>query len=70
MEIHSNHPDDGNRDGVGGDSLPAVGEEFEILPLGHIDPARSASDEHASARFVQTKARIGPGLGRGDDRNQ
>jgi hypothetical protein len=64
------HADDGDRDGVRGDALPAIGEEFGVLTLGDVNPARTAADQHARVRLATPQSCVVPRLGSGHDGDQ
>jgi hypothetical protein len=69
-DLARDHPDDRDRNRIGRDPLPAVVEELEVLPLGDVDAASAAADEHAGARLVEAQAGVVPGLAGGDDGNE
>ena len=69
-DLARHHPDDRDGDRVGRDPLPAVGEELRVLPLGDVDAAGAAADEHAGVGLVQAQSGIGPRFPRGDHGDQ
>ena len=66
-DLARDHAHDRHGDRVRRHALPAVVEEFVVLPLGDVDAARAAADEDPRARFVEPQPGILPRLRRGDD---
>jgi hypothetical protein len=50
-DLARDHPDDGDGDGVGRDSLEPVAEVLGVLALGDIDAAGAAADDDAGPRL-------------------
>src|SRR5690606_6607837 len=69
-DLTRNHADDRHRDRVWRDAVPPAAEELFVLALGDVDPPRATPDDHASARLVEPKPGVVPGLARGDDGDQ